>query len=812
MADRYYLIGNAHLDPVWQWRISEGLSLIRSTFRSALDRMKENTGYKFTSACAGYYYWIREVDPGMFEEIKQRISEGRWCFTGGMWVQPDCNIPSGESFCRHFLYSQRFFKENFGSIAKTGYNVDSFGHSAALPQLFRKSGISRYVYMRPCRELENPSLPEENLHIWTGPDGSSVRAFRIPDVYNGDLSKERLKIYTEKPQDQMIFFGIGNHGGGPSKEHLRQAAALVEDGRFCYATPDEYFDNTDDAGLPQVTGDLKHHASGCYSANSRIKYENRRAECELVSAEIYDTLSGLMTGGSLHTGEFEKAWQRVMFNQFHDVLAGCCIKEAYTDAYSAFGYARQKALELQNLALQKIAGRIRTTDFLDADPSEMRNRLWYREGEGSPVVVFNPHPFAVKTAVSFGTYSVARVLDHNGRHVPFQMVRAPYTDGINTTKCLFEAELPAMGYRVYYIYNKTADVPASPGADPGADTLLRATETTLENSLVRITFDRESGAVSSYVSKSGNREYAGGLLGRAVVCDDSGHDTWSHMINVLNDDIGAFGGGSLSLIENGPVRATIKSVTVYGKSVMKKYYSLYRDDPRLHVRCVLDTDEEYKIIKLSFPAAADSPRAAYSMPYGFIEKEANGEEDCAHEWADIFAAKSGAGLAVINDGRYSHCAIGNELRITAARACAYLDHYGKDSRDDEMEFIDKGELEFELILVPHTERNPGELTDCGMLLNTPPVLIQESHHGGSLPQEYSALSLDRGNVRISAFKGSEDGSGLVMRLAETAGRDTAVTVDMPVLGRKFDLRFTSFEVKTIMIGDDGSVREISVIE
>ncbi|MBO4733001.1 MAG: alpha-mannosidase, partial [Clostridia bacterium] len=424
MANKYYLIGNAHLDPVWQWKVSEGLSLIRSTFRSALDRMKENENYKFTSACAGYYLWIKNVDPDMFDEIKQRVKEGRWGIVGGMWVQPDCNIPSGESFCRHFLYSQRFFKENFGKPTDTGYNVDSFGHSAALPQLFKKAGIDYYVYMRPTREIENLDLPIENLHKWVSPDGSEVTAFRILDVYNGDLSAERLKCYLEKTQDQMVFYGIGNHGGGPSKEHLRQAEELVRKDNFSYAVPSEYFKNTVDSEMPTVTGDLKHHAAGCYSANSRIKFQNRRSECELVSAEIFDTLAGITVGGDFHNEEFYKAWQRVMFNQFHDVIAGCCIKEAYLDCYNAFGYARQKAYELQNLALQKVAAKIKTTDFLNADFSEMRDRLWYREGEGSPMVVFNPHPFAVKTYVSFGAYSVTRVVDHNGNDVPYQMVRA----------------------------------------------------------------------------------------------------------------------------------------------------------------------------------------------------------------------------------------------------------------------------------------------------------------------------------------------------------------------------------------------------
>lgn len=807
MADHYYLIGNAHLDPVWQWRISEGLSLIRSTFHSAIDRMKENEHYKFTSACAGYYEWIKQVEPELFEKIKERVREGRWGVVGGMWVQPDCNIPSGESFCRHFLYSQKFLKENFGEITRIGYNVDSFGHSAVLPQLFKKSGIDCYVYMRPTREIENPDLPEENLHQWVSPDGSRVTAFRIPDLYNGDLSEERLKIYREKTQDQMVFFGIGNHGGGPSKEHLKQAEELVKDGKFVYAVPEEYFEKTANTEMPTVTGDLKHHAAGCYSANSRVKFENRRAECELVRAELFDTVAGMITEGDFHNGEFEKAWQRVLFNQFHDVLAGCCIKEAYTDAYNAFGYARQKAQELENFALQRIAAKIKTTDFLTDGFSEMRDRLWYREGEGSPMVVFNPHPFRVKTAVSFGAYSVSKVLDHNGNEVAFQMVRAPYTDGENLQKCLFEVELPATGYRVYYVYKKEENAAKTETA-----TDLRVTGNTLENDLVKVVFDEESGAITSYVLKKENREFAKGALCKAIVCDDAKHDTWSHLINRLNDDIGAFGEGTLTLTENGPVRATLKSVTKYGRSVLKKYYTLYRNDPRLHIRVVLDVDEEYKLIKFSFPVNVDAPKAVYSMPYGFIEKTPNGEEDVAHEWADMIDGNTGAGLGIINDGRYSHCAIDHDLRIMAARSCAYLDHYAQGTRDEEMDFIDKGEQEFHLILFPHTERVTADLANCGKVLNTPPVLVQESHHDGTLPQEYSALEIDKKNISVSALKNREDAKGLILRLSETAGIPTTATVNFSVIGKTFTLDFVPQEVKTVEIGKDGAVKEVRIIE
>ena len=802
----YYLIANAHLDPVWQWCVPEGLSLVKSTFRSALDRMNEFPGYIFTSACTSYYKWIKLNEPEMFEEIRQRVEEGRWAVVGGMWVQPDCNIPSGEAFCRHFLYSQKFFKENFGITVKTGYNVDSFGHNGMLPQLLKKSGIDNYIYQRPNNREEKPNLPFDDLHLWRSPDGSTVRAFHIPDGYGGDVHEERLiDHYFNKNQPMMVFFGVGNHGGGPSKEHLANAEKLIAQGNFKYATPDEYFEETKTVDMPLVNEDLQHHASGCYSANSRIKELNRRAETALVTAEKLDVLAKAVTGSALHNEQIEAAWERVMFNQFHDILAGCSIKEAYTDAESAYGYARETALGVNTFAAQRISWRIKTTDFLDADTSEMRARMWYRNGEGSPMVVFNPHSFPVKSIGQFGDQGVSKVLDSKGNEVRIQKVRASYTDGDHIMKTVFEAEVPAYGYSVYYLYHRDA------GEDKVYETGLVGTDNSLENSKVKIVFDKNTGAVSSYILKSNNRDYAKGLLGKAVVCDDSANDTWGHGVFDYNVDIDAFADGTLELVESGPVRATVKSVVKYGNSVLKRYYSLYDNSEKLTVRTVLDFDEQYKSVKLSFNADVDNKTVTYSMPYGFIEKDANGQEEPCHAWCDITDA-DGNGLALLNTSKYSFCAKGNDLRMMIARGCAYLDHYGQRSRDGEMEFLDKGEQEFSYEIVPHTEKINSELFRLSEILNNPLQTHQETHHDGTLPQIYSAIDVDKENVVVAAIKSAEDGNGIIMRIVETNGNETKAEIDFKAVNAKFSLEFAPQEIKTVRISADGNVSECMITE
>ncbi len=814
MKKTYHLIGNAHLDPVWQWRVPEGLALVKSTYRAALDRMKEYPDYIFTSACASYYKWIELSEPEMFEEIKQRYEEGRWCITGGMWVQPDCNIPSGESFARHFLYSQKYFKEKFGSIVKTGYNVDSFGHNGMLPQLMKKSGIDNYIYQRPNDNEEKPNLPKKNLHYWSSPDGSDVLAFRIPMGYGGGVQDSRWEYTQSLEQPQMIFYGVGNHGGGPSIEHLEEAEKLrKEEGKdvFIYAKTDDYFDyvneNIDKIDIPVVDEDLQHHASGCYSANSKVKEMNRRAESDLVYAEKIDLMSTLLTGSAPKTKSIERAWESVMFNQFHDILAGCSIKPAYTDAYNAFGYASETALQVGTFGAERISWRVNTTKFLDYRPSIKRDRLWIREGEGCPMVVFNPHSFPVKAKVCFGIGWVSGVLDSEDNEVPFQLIRAPYTDGGHFLQCMFEVELEPYGYGTYFIYKEEQNYQPKP-----VENEFTVTENTIENSKVKIVINKHTGAIDSYIDKETDKEMASAPIAKAVIEDDFHTDTWAHGIFDFNRDIGQFSDAKLEIVETGYLRATIKVTTTYNKSTLTQYFSLWRGSKNIEVRCKLDFNEHYKIAKLSFPMNIENPEAVYSMPFGFIRKPANGEEEPAQGWIAVCEKDTNDGIALINNSKYSFCVKNNEMRMVMARGCAYLDHYGQRSRDNEIDFIDQGEQEFEYIITPCKD-DFTDIVKTSEVLNMPLKLYQETHHKGELPMTYSGLSVSADNVIVQAMKYSEDGKSIVLRTFECAGKETEAEIDLKILDVKCKSTWKPQEIKTIAVDlETKEVKEILIIE
>ena len=294
-----HLIGNAHIDPVWLWQWPEGFEEIRATFRAAVDLMDEDPEMTFTADSAAYYAWIEEIDPALFERIRARVADGRWELAGAMWVEPDCNIPSGESFVRHLLVSQSFFQTRFGRRARVGVNVDPFGHTIGLPQLLRRAGLEAYVFMRPGPHEQPLPAP---MFRWRGPDGTELPTLRIPHEYcspREDLTYHLDKVVAQLPPDWrefVAFYGVGNHGGGPTRANLASIRRLARAGqgpKLAFDTLEPFVDSVvlPAAGsLPVWDDDLQHHAVGCYSAHSGIKRWNRRAENLLYAGEAWATL------------------------------------------------------------------------------------------------------------------------------------------------------------------------------------------------------------------------------------------------------------------------------------------------------------------------------------------------------------------------------------------------------------------------------------------------------------------------------------------------------------------------------------------
>jgi alpha-mannosidase len=783
-----HMIGNAHIDPVWLWQWPEGYQEVRATFASAIDRMAEYQEFVFTCDSVLYLAWVEEHDPDLFAEIARRIADGRWQVVGGWWIEPDCNLPSGESFVRQALYSQRYLKQRFGITATVGCNVDPFGHNASLPQILRKSGMDSYVFLRPGpHEMALPGP----YFWWESPDGSRVLTYRIPHEYcssGADLGYQLDKSLAQLPAEApelMVFYGVGNHGGGPTRANLDSIRRLDATGglpRLRCGGPREFFDRLVASGaeVPTHTGELQHHAVGCYSAHSGVKRWNRRAENLLARAEKWATVASTAAAVPYPADELEQAWKLVLFNQFHDTLGGAAIEPAYLDSRDQFGHAASLAGAAFNRAVQSVTRRIAIE----------------REPDMTPLVVVNPHPWRLVADVEFefGGFpaSGARAVDETGQPVAVQRTRSRATVNGWRRRLVLAADVPPLGYRVYRIY-------------PGGDTTQAAigADSRLENDFLTVDVDKATGRLRSLRLKESDVDLAGSG-GHAVVIED-GSDTWGHRVRAYDQVAGAFTPRSVRVVETGPVRSVLRVVSEYGASTLTEEYVLGARDRHVEVRVTLDWREQRKLLKLRFPTPLTDPVATFEIPYGHLVRPADGSEEAAQAWVDVSGELPNgrrAGLAVLNDGKYGHDVLGADIGVTAVRSPVYAWHEPKELDEDELySYQDQGLQEFTYRLVPHD----GDWRAAGVVrlaaeLNQQAFPLLESFHDGDLPQARSFMSVSGTAVVPSVLKRSEDGDAVVVRAYETTGVGGEATIE--VLGRTITSGFGPHEIKTLLVPDD----------
>ncbi len=819
-----YLMGNAHLDPAWLWRWQEGYGEVKSTFRSALDRMKEFDDYVFTASSACYYKWLEEDEPEMFEEIRERVREGRWALVGGWWIEPDCNLPSGESFSRQSLLGQRYFLSRFGRTAETGYNIDSFGHNGNLPQILAASGMKNYVFTRPGAHEKDL---ESTTFRWEGIDGTQVLAVRIPTGYatnnlealEKNLARVKKLVEGEEPVG-FLSYGVGNHGGGPTIELLEHLTGLqkTEDGQnLIYAGPDAFF-----AALRAVAGerpvlrdDLQHHAPGCYAAHAGMKQANRKGENALLSAEKYAVMAAALTGSAYPRGELTRAWEGLLFNQFHDILCGCSIREVHEDAEHLYGECLAIAQRATARATQRISYRIDT--LMGADPLTAAKEL------GAPIVTFNPLPWPVRVPVRAPAREGA-AFDPAGNMTPVQTVQCRHRLWDNLEGIIL-ASVPACGHVLHYVRPLREEEAA-----PASEALSLVTQEdeidrpmckvaygalVMENAHLRVEIDRISGAIRALEEKATGARLIDGAAGRGLVMEDWDHDTWGHGVSRFNDQVGQFGEAEVSIVERGPVRCVVRGRTVYGNSILTQDFILYDGAADLTVQVTLDWREKHKVLKLAFPVAVSDPTSFYEIPYGMIERPCNGTEEPGLNWIAVCGKSDDAprGLALLNDGKYSFSVEGSEMRLTAARSAIYADHGGIRRDDEQYEYLDQGIQTFTYALKPFAgETPPASVVRRALELNTPCETVRESYHAGPLPQCASHLEVSADNIIITAFKRAEDDDGWILRAYEAEGRATTATIECALLKKAPELELGPFEITTIKIGDGGKVAETDFLE
>lgn len=783
---KLHLIGNAHLDPVWLWNWKEGFSEILATFRSALDRMNDFPDFKFTSACAVYYEWIEKTDPEMFAEIQQRVKEGRWNIVGGWFLQPDCNMPTGESFARHALISQRYFKEKFGVTANTGYNVDSFGHNGALPQILKLSGMDNYVFMRPGIH-ENSEVCD--LFNWESANGSQVKAYRLPNAYCSgsevrDIKNlfDRIDRLNEKRESQpvMEFYGVGNHGGGPTIEHIK-ALKEYECGDKSLSTPDEFFDEVKDLDIPTHKGELQHHARGCYSANSYIKKTNRASEYSLLAAEAVCSMAEELVGSDYPKEKLTKGWKNLMFDQFHDILGGCSIKSAYTDVSYLFGEIKSITEQESFKAMTKICRKIDTAKDATMPSAKVSWRLWNCQDLGTPFIVFNPHAWEVEDTIKISGKN-AKVTDDNYTPVPSQIIRAEQTNGANDKySTIFKAKVPALGYKVYRVFSS---------GEPVEFKSVEATENTLENEIIRVTFDKTTGGISTIFDKRTNKEI-NCPTGTALL-DETACDTWAHDKVSLGETVGQFESPIFEVIESGAVLARLRVTTKFNNSTLRQDYILEVGSDSVKVNAEIDFHEKHRSFKLTLPA---SDNVVASIPFGHITRPlGTGEEPCA-EWL----ASGNIGFA--SNISYGYDTENGKVRPSIFRSAIYADHFGV--RDEHCEYMEQGIGNFNYEIFFFT--TPSDAKRRADELNSPLMTVQDSFHKGELGSEYSSLDGEiPENIVVTAVKRGEDG-GRTVRFSEYDGKEANTKFNLSGCDVKVSAK--AYEIKTLHNGVETNLIE-----
>jgi alpha-mannosidase len=790
----FYVAGNSHIDAAWLWPWTETVDVVQRTFNTALELMDEYPDYTYTQSAAQYNEWMAEKYPAINARIKQRIQEGRWELVGGMWVEPDLNMPGGESLVRQLLVGQHVFKDLYGVTARIGWNPDSFGYNWQLPQIYKKSGIDYFVTQKLAANETNP-LPFK-LFWWESPDGSKVLSY-FPHSYSNNnldpirLTNDFIKARTLAPGmvDMMDIYGVGDHGGGPTRVVLDQGVKWTQPDKVVpgmkFATAQSFFSQAETkissisptwnyelmgngqpalpdppAGkmtIPTWKDELyfEHHR-GTYTTQANEKRNMRQSEEWMLNAEKYASLAWLENQPYPNV-TLTEAWKKLLFNQFHDVAAGSGVVDVYKDAQRDYDQVRWATNEISTNALHAIQAHVNT-----------------RVAGTVPILVFNPMTWErsglVKVDVEMPTAATngISILDANNQVVPSKLLSTDRQT--NTYRLILQVKgVPSFGYKVLH---------AVQGAQ-NFTTDLKTSGTTIENAAVKVTVDPRTGCITSLYDKKENFEtLAAGACGNQLqTFKDTplNDDAWNIDPGTLDSVTPVTEIDSAHLVENGPLRATIRVSRHWSKSTITQDITLYANSSQVDIDNDVDWEETHTLLKAAFPLSVSSKKATYEIPYGSIERPTtrNNSWDGAKfevpalQWAD--AGDGDHGLSLINNSKYGYDCKDNVLRLTLLRSPVAPDPNA-----------DRGHQHFSYSLYPHGKTWKEALTvRHGYEFNYDLQAMQVEAHSGNLPLEHSFVAVKESNVVLTAIKKAEDSDGLILRLYEWAGKDGAVEVHIP---------------------------------
>lgn len=788
-------IGHTHIDVAWLWTVAQTREKVARSFSTVLKYMDEYPEYKFMSSQPALYQFLKERYPETYEKIKERVKEGRWEPEGGMWVEADCNLTSGESLVRQFLYGKKFFKDEFGIDSRILWLPDVFGYSGALPQIMKKSGIKYFMTTKLAWNQIN-KVPYDTM-MWRGIDGSEIFTHLITTLgvgqseadffttYNGMLHPDAIlggwHRYQNKDinNDILIAFGYGDGGGGPTREMLETSKRMEKGIRGIPKVRQEfagnYFEELEERvegnkSLPVWEGELyfEYHR-GTYTSMGRNKRSNRRCEQLLMDAELLEVLTG-----TSEKEEMDKIWRTVLLNQFHDILPGSSIAEVYE-------VTKKEYAEIESRLAEMIA--------------EKLNLLM--DGGQDKISVFNTLGFDRNDVVSLGDCHAAALTDESGKIYPVQETAQGAVAYIT--------DIPAKGGKTLQLLDTVKEEASR----------IQITENGIETPFYRISID-ENGLFTSIYDKECDREVlkAGekGNLLRMYEDKPMHYDCWDIDMYYSEKYWDAEKADKIQWTEEGPVRATLEIQRTISNSVIKQKIHFYADSRRIDFSTWVDWKEHQHLLKVHFPVNIHSDEATFEVQFGNLKRKIHGNtswdearfESCGQKWMDI--SEGHYGVSLLNDCKYGYSAKDSNIALTLIK-----------SGIEPNKTADQEEHVFTYALYPHKEMwcAVGTVQEA-YKLNQPAYATKgELKNTGK-----SFISTDKDNIIIETVKPAENGDGIIVRLYDCENSLTKATLtfaegmlesveecnlmeekeaDIKACGNSFTVSVKPYEIKTYRV-------------
>ena len=816
-----HLVCTAHIDPVWMWSWEEGAREAISTFRTAVDLLDSFPEFIFNHNESLLYEWVEDYDPPLFSRIQELVRAGRWHITGGWYLQPDVNMPGGETLIRVIAEGRRYFAEKFGGVRPTvAYNFDSFGHPGSLPQLLLGSGFELYIHCRPNQGQMD--LPEP-LYRWHGVDGSEILAIRPDSGWyctpgSGQAqaqAREGIRLARERGEDILVLWGLGDHGGGATRADLEQFRTMIAettDGDIAlrHSTPEAYLERIKAVGRvrPVQSGELQRTLAGTYTSVAPIKRSMRETEALLASAERWAAIAWWRYGWAYPAEKLRDAWKQLMLNTFHDVLCGSLLESAIPGVMDKYGFARDTA--------RRIIARTQYALLPNRPPTP-----------GTiPIYVLNPHSSPMKAAIACNflrSYSQIApddpfgVYDDHGVRIPHQEIGGTsiiLDEGTWQPFAGFVADVPPLSARRYEIRVETEGRQTAAAEPPPGGPSIETTDggLTIQNQWWTARFSAEVAAPISLIDRASGRDILKGPL-QLVAMQDFAH-AWGGEYNATFNvpyspftalsaaEVGNFTGmegktgPALRLIASGPVWTTVECLVGWQHTRAALRFTFYAALPQIDVDVRLYMAARLKMIKLVLPlnlGNASTVRTVCEVPYGDAVRVMDGLENPYTRWLRLESDTVTVGIANNGQSGFDVSAdglVGLSLSRGAVH-CSWIEEAGLDPAKS-YTYMDQGQIDTRFRLLANSDRTQlaGDLLIGALELNQPLERFY-AYHPTTAPAGASAdpapfLSVEPATVVLGALKKADTGEALIIRLVETAGQAVTATV-----------RFDGNEARTI---------------